>query len=193
MAIDLITAAEAGDVESVLKLIQSGANLDAVDERGRTAMMAATHGNHPSVVAALIDAGADVDKQDNLHDNPFLYAGAEGLLEILRLTIAAGASTKLVNRYGGSALIPACHHGYPECVFELLTTTDIDINHVNNLGWTALIEAVILSDGGPVHQKIVQILVDHGADLSLGDHDGVTALQHARKRGYVEMVTILEK
>ena len=188
----LIAAAESGDIATVSRLIEEGVDLDQVDQRGRTAMMAATHGNHPSVVKALIDAGADVDSQDHMKDNPFLYAGAEGLLEILRLTIAAGASTNLVNRYGGSALIPACHHGYPDCVLELLTTTDVNVDHVNSLGWTALIEAVILSDGGPVHQQIVQILVDHGANLTIGDNDGVTALQHARNRGYHEMVAILE-
>ena len=189
---NLIIAAEQGDLVSLSMQLASSVDIDAVDGRGRTAVMAATHGNHPDVVKLLIEAGADIHTQDNMNDNPFLYAGAEGLLEILRLTIAAGANTKLVNRYGGSALIPACHHGYPDCVLELLTTTDVDINHVNNLGWTALIEAVILSDGGPVHQRIVQILVDHGADLSIGDNDGVTALEHAKNRGYGEMVRILE-
>ena len=189
---EFISAAESGDGASVSRTLESGVNIDAVDGRGRTAVMAATHGNHPDVVKLLIEAGADIHIQDNMKDNPFLYAGAEGLLEILRLTIAAGANTKLVNRYGGSALIPACHHGYPDCVLELLTTTDVDIDHVNNLGWTALIEAVILSDGGPIHQRIVQILVDHGADLSIGDRDGVTALEHAQNRGYGEMVRILE-
>ena len=188
---NLIQASEVGDLALVHSILDSGVDIDAVDDRGRTAVMAATHGNHPSVVQALIQAGANIHIKDNMRDNPFLYAGAEGLLEILRLTIAAGADTKLVNRYGGSALIPACHHGYPDCVLELLTTTDVDIDHVNNLGWTALIEAVILSDGGPIHQRIVQILVDHGADLSIGDNDGVTALEHARSRGYNEMVRIL--
>ena len=187
----LNTAAESGNAELVQQLISQKVDLDAVDERGRTAVMAATHGNHPAVVKLLIEAGANIHIQDNMKDNPFLYAGAEGLLEILRLTIAAGADTKLVNRYGGSALIPACHHGFPDCVLELLTTTDIDIDHANNFGWTALIEAVILSDGGPVHQRIVQILVDHGADLAIGDNEGITALEHARNRGYAEMIRIL--
>jgi len=189
--VNLIQASESGDLALVRTILATEVNIDAVDDRGRTAVMAATHGNHPAVVNVLIEAGANIHIQDNMRDNPFLYAGAEGLLKILRLTIAAGPNTKLVNRYGGSALIPACHHGYPDCVMELLTTTDVNIDHVNNLGWTALIEAVILSDGGPVHQRIVQILVDHGADLSIGDIDGVTALEHARSRGYVEMVRIL--
>ncbi len=192
MSIELIHASEKGNLESVNELLKTNVDIDAVDDRGRTAVMAATHGNHPSVVKALIDAGANIHIQDNMKDNPFLYAGAEGLLEILRLTIAAGPNTKIINRYGGSALIPACHHGYPDCVLELLNTSDVDINHVNNLGWTALIEAVILSDGGPIHQRIVQILVDHGADISIGDNDGVTALDHARKRDYSEMVQILD-
>ena len=155
-------------------------------------MMAATQANHPAVVEHLINAGANIDIQDGLRDNPFLYAGAEGLIEILRLTIAAGANAKLTNRFGGTALIPACHHGYPDCVMELLTTTDVDVNHINRLGWTALMEAVILSDGGPTHQRIVQILVDHGADRSITDNDGFSPLQHAVSRGFTDMARILQ-
>lgn len=187
----LTQAAEQGNQKAVFELIASGTSINSVDSRGQTALMAATHANQIDMVRVLLENGADVDLQDNMNDNPFLYAGAEGLLEILKLTIAAGANTKLTNRYGGTALIPACHHGYPECVLELLDTTDVDIDHLNNLGWTALIEAVILSDGGPVHQRIVQILLDHGADRSIGDFDGITPLEHAQRKGYAEMVKIL--
>jgi ankyrin repeat protein len=69
----------------------------------------------------------------------------------------------------------------------LLTHTDVDVNHINNLGWTALLEAVVLSDGGPRHQKIVQLLIDHNADVTIADKDGVTPLQHARQRGFAEI------
>jgi ankyrin repeat protein len=187
----LIQAAECGNQKAVFELIASGVPIDSTDSRGRSAVMAAAHANQIDMVRALLESGANVDLQDNMKDNPFLYSGAEGFLEILKLTIAAGANTKLTNRYGGTALIPACHHGHPECVLELLDTTNVDIDHVNNLGWTALIEAVILSDGGPVHQRIVQILVDHGADKSIGDFDGITPLEHAQRKGYVEIVKIL--
>lgn len=94
----LITSAEKGDTTAVRSLLQQGADVDAQDERGRTAIMAATHGNHPETVKVLIDAGADINRQDNIQDNPFLYAGATGRLEILRLMIDAGADTKLLNR-----------------------------------------------------------------------------------------------
>ena len=75
--------------------------------------------------------------------------------------------------------------------FQLLTTS-VDVDHVNNLGWTALLEAVILGDGGPAHTQIVRLLVDGGANVSIPDRGGVTALQHARRSGYREIVSILE-
>ncbi|HET9222073.1 MAG TPA: ankyrin repeat domain-containing protein, partial [Roseiflexaceae bacterium] len=162
----LIAAAERGDTAGVRQLLQDGANIDARDERGRTAVMAATHGNRVDTVAALIEAGADINIRDNRLDNPFLYAGAEGLLDILKLTIAAKADTRLTNRFGGTALIPAAERGHVAVVEELLTHTDVDVNHINNLGWTALLEAIVLSDGGPRHQQIVQLLIEHGADVN---------------------------
>lgn len=187
----LIQAAEAGDVSAVLSLLQAGAQINATDERGRTAVMAATHANRVKAVQALIEAGADINIRDNLMDNPFLYASAEGLYEIVQLTIEAGADTRLTNRFGGTALIPACERGHVEIVRELLTRTDVDVNHVNNLGWTALLEAIILSDGGPRHQEIVKLLVDHGADVNIPDGNGVTPLEHAQARGFQEIERIL--
>lgn len=188
----LIQAAEAADTVAVARLIRQGADLDGRDARGRTPLMAATQANAVEVVRELLDAGADVDLQDNRLDNPFLYAGAEGLLDILRLTIAAGADTRLTNRFGGTALIPAAERGHVEAVRELLTMTDVDVNHVNNLGWTALLEAIVLSDGGPRHQTIVALLLEHGADPAIADFDGVTPLAHARGRGFREIAALLE-
>jgi ankyrin repeat protein len=189
----LIQAAEAGDLAAAREALAAGANIDGQDERGRTAVMAATHANQVEMVRALIEAGADVDIRDNRLDNPFLYAGAEGLLEILRLTIDAGADPRLTNRFGGTALIPAAERGHVEVVRELLARTDVNVNHVNNLGWTALLEAVILGDGGERHQEIARMLIEAGADVNLADGEGDTPLAHARARGQAEMVKILEQ
>jgi len=125
-----------------------------------------------------------------MQDSPFLYAGAEGRLEILRLTLAAGADLASTNRYGGTALIPAAHHGHVETVRELLKTK-IDVNHVNRLGWTALLEAIILGDGGATHTEIVRLMVAHGAKLQLADVQGVTPLAHAEQRGQHAIARIL--
>jgi ankyrin repeat protein len=187
----LISAAERGDTTTVLELIADGAAINAQDARGRTPLMAATHANRVETVGVLIRAGADSNIRDDREDNPFLYAGAEGLLDILRLTIAGGADTKMTNRFGGTALIPAAERGHVAIVEELLTHTDVDVNHINNLGWTALLEAIVLSDGGPRHQQIVRLLIDHGADVTIADKDGVTPLQHARQRGFTEIERML--
>lgn len=188
---ELIQAAERGDERRVRELIAQGAPLNGQDADGRTAAMAATHGNYAQVVGALLEAGADVNIRDKRLDNPFLYAGAEGYIEILKLAWASGADPKITNRFGGTALIPACERGHVKVVNYLLTETTVDVNHINNLGWTCLLEAVILSDGGPAHQEIVRMVIEHRADANIADKDGVTPLQHATRQGFAEIAQIL--
>jgi ankyrin repeat protein len=182
----LLEAARAGDAAKIESLIASGAPLEARDDARRTALLIATRANHVDAARALITAGADVNAKDDIRDTPYLYAGAQGRIEILKLILATGkADLKDTNRYGGTALIPAAEKGHPEAV-RMLIEAGVDIDHVNNLGWTALLEAVVLSDGGPVHQEIVGLLVDAGA-RNIPDRDGVTPLQHAQARGFAEI------
>jgi ankyrin repeat protein len=189
----LIQAAGRQETELVSRLIEKGADINTQDSKGRTAAMIATYNNDVETAKTLIEAGADVNIQDNIENNPFLYAGAEGYIEILKLTIAAGADPALTNRYGGTALIPASEHGYVDVIEELLTNTDIDINHVNDLGWTALLEAIILNDGNEKQQQTVKLLIDHGADVNIPDNNNVTPLQHAREKGLKDIEQILLK
>lgn len=188
----LVAAAANGNTSRVLDLLQKGADVNARGARGRTPVMAAAYGNHIETVEALIGRGADVNLRDNQLNNPFLYAGAEGFLDLLKLTVAAGADPKLTNRFGGTALIPAAERGHVEVLKYLLTRTNIDINHVNNLGWTALLEAIVLSDGGPRHREIVAILIQHGANVNIPDRSGHTPLHHAKARGFKEIQALLE-
>jgi ankyrin repeat protein len=189
---DLRVAAERGDVPGVIALLDTGADPDAADARGRTAVTAAAFGGHAGVVRELIDAGADVNLQDDERYNAVLSTGVTGDVEVLREVLRAKPDLTIRNKFGGIAIIPACERGHVELVRELLDTTDIDVNHVNDLGWTALLEAVILADGGAAHVEIVRRLLERGADRSLADQDGVTAVEHARARGYTEMVAVLE-
>jgi uncharacterized protein len=189
----LIQAAERKDVDTILRLIEEGVDINTQDSDGRTSTMIATYNNDTELAKILIDAGADVNIQDDMKNNPFLYAGAEGYLDILKLTIKAGADPSITNRYGGTALIPASEHGYVDVINELLSKTDIDINHVNDLGWTAMLEAIILNNGDGKQQQTVQLLIDHGADVNIPDKDNVTPLQHAREKGFKEIEHILVK
>ncbi len=188
----LLAAAVTGDVAAIAAAIAGGADVDARDDRGRTPLMVATESRQTEAFRALLAAGANVDLQDDKQDNPFLYAGAEGLLDILRLANEAGADPTITNRYGGVAVIPASERGHVEVVRYLLTYTAVDVNHINDLGWTALLEAILLSDAGPGHQQIVALLIEHGADVDLADGDGVRPLAHARARGQTEITALLK-
>lgn len=187
---DLLLAAERGDVAGAKSALSAGVPVDTRDGRGRTALLIATHANHPAVARVLIAAGADVNAKDSIEDTPFLYAGAEGRNEILKMTLKAGANLKDTNRYGGTALVPAAHHGHPETV-RILLQTKIDIDHINKLGWTALLEAVILGNGDKTYVDIVRQLLAAGANPNIADRDGVTPLQHARKRGQSAIAAML--
>ncbi|WP_054771823.1 ankyrin repeat domain-containing protein [Lysinibacillus pakistanensis] len=187
----LFQAVEKGELDTLQNALDQKVDINAQDSKKRTALMIATYNQDVEAVKLLIDAGANVNIQDDLLNTPFLYAGAEGYLDILKLTIQAGADPTIVNRYGGTALIPAAEHGHVEVIEELLNNTTIDVNHVNRLGWTALMEAIILNNGNPIQQTVVQLLIDHGADVNIPDNDNVTPLQHAKKQGFKEIENIL--
>jgi len=187
----LLLSATLGDTETVMKLIKDGANINVSGDKGETPVMAATYHNHVETVKALIDAGADIEFPDENKENPFLYASKEGYVDIVKLTIDAGTNIRETNRHGGTALIPAAERGHVEVVKELVGRTDIDVNYRNDLGWTALLEAIVLGNGSENHKQIVQLLIDHGADVNMADRDGVTPLEHAENRGFKEIANML--
>lgn len=108
----------------------------------------------------------------------------------MKLILEDKPDFSLYNRFGGTPLIPAAERGHVDMV-KLLVKTHVAIDHVNHLGWTALLEAIVLSEGGPRHQQIVQVLVDAGADVNIPDKEDVRPVQHARQKGFENIVKIL--
>jgi ankyrin repeat protein len=187
----LITAAGAGDIDTVQRLLTEGASVDAADLNGQTALIAAAWGNHLAVACALIEAGADVNTQDSTQQSAYLIATSEGYLELLEMTLDAGADVRSLDSYRGTGLIRAAERGHVGVV-ERLLQTEIAVDHVNRLGLTALLEAIMFGDGGPGHTEVVRLLVGAGADVNRADGNGVTPLAHAQQRGFTEIVAILE-
>ncbi len=187
---ELLDAAAAGDADRVTAALASGADIEARDEHERTALLLAATYDHVDVARLLIANGADPDALDDRHDTPWLVTGVTGSVAMLEVLLPASPDLTIRNRFGGVAVIPASHRGHVDYVRRVVQT-DIDINHVNDPGWTALLEAVILGDGSERWQQIVQILLDAGADPTIADLDGVTPLEHARAKGYDEIVRIL--
>ena len=188
----LHAAAASGDVAVIRRLAGAGEKLDARDGNGRTPLHVAAFRGQVEAIRALIAAGADPGLFDNQRYDAVTIVSVTEDVSALKALLASGASAKLTtSRYDGTALIAAAHLGHDGIVRELIKA-GAPLDHVNNLGWTALIEAVILGDGGKRHVETVRALLVAGADRNLADRQGVTPLQHARSRGYAAMVTLLE-
>lgn len=188
----LVAAVEKNDLQFVTQALQNGANVNTSDNKKRSLLLIATNNGNIEMARLLVKNGANVNQQADNLDSPFLYAGASGQTALVQLYLNNGARFDIFNRYNGSALIPACERGHVETVRLLANTKNYPIDHVNRLGWTGLMEAVILGDGGQKHQQIVQILKDAGAKMDIPDHDGVTPLQHAERRGFKEIAAIIK-
>lgn len=182
---------KSGNIQAVQALIHSNIDLEQRNSQGETALMNAIYSKQWDIAKLLMQAGADVNAQDNMQNSPFLYAGAEGYLEIVKLSLNYQPDFNVYNRYGGTALIPAAEKGHVETVRLLANVPNYPINHVNKLGWTALVEAVVLSDGSAPYVEIIKILLEAGADKTIPDKNGVSALQHAEKKGYKEIAALL--
>ncbi len=189
---DIIDLVERNDLAAVKIALENGAKANSQDKNKRSLLLIATINQQLEMAQLLIAHGADVNMQADNLDSPFLYAGASGQTVLVKLYLANGARFDVFNRYNGSALIPACERGHVETVKVLVNTKGFPVDHVNRLGWTALLEAVILGDGSKKYQQIVQILKDGGANVNIADKDGVTALKHAKNRGHQEIIRILE-
>lgn len=191
--IRLRAAAASGDAAAVEVALAEGAALEGRDEHGRTALLLAVLEDHVEVARVLVGCGADPDALDERSDTPFLVTGVTGSVAMLDVLLPANPDTTITNRYGGVAVIPASERGHVDYVTAVLDRTDIDVNHVNDLGWTALLEAVILGDGGAAHVAIVNCLLDHGADSTIADKEGVTPLEHAQQRGFDVLESALQR
>ncbi|MFJ1758310.1 ankyrin repeat domain-containing protein [Kitasatospora sp. NPDC088134] len=187
----LLTAAHRGDLAAARSALADGARLEARDERGRTPLLLAVLADAVPVAEFLVAAGADPDAQDEREDSAWLATGVTGSVPMLRALLPAGPDVGLTNRFGGVSLIPAAERGHVAYVRAVLAETDIDVDHVNRLGWTALLEAVILGDGGRAHTEVVRLLLAAGATPDLPDADGVTPLQHAERRGFEALAELL--
>jgi len=186
----LLAAATSGDADAAAVALRAGAGLEVRDGRQRTPLLLAVTEDRLDVARLLVALGADPDALDDRHDTPWLVTGVTGSVPMLEVLLPAGPDLTIRNRFGGVAVIPASERGHVEYV-RRVAQTGIDVNHVNDPGWTALLEAVVYGDGSARYQEIVRILLSAGADPSIGDAQGRTALDHAVARGHRAVADIL--
>jgi ankyrin repeat protein len=188
----LHAAAAAGSVAEIERLVAAGANRELRDGNGRTPLHVAAYRKQYEAARLLMKRGANPNALDAQRYDIVTIAAVADDVPMLKVALEGGASAKNVTSpYDGTALIAAAHLGHDEVV-KVLIAAGAPLDHVNNLRWTALIEAIVLGDGGKRHVETLRALVAAGANPNLADGRGTTPLALARGRGYTEMVKILE-
>jgi len=188
----LHAAAATGNAAAIERLVKSGAALEARDANKRTPLHVAIFAHQAAAARALLKAGADANALDAQRYDIVTIAAVADDVEMLKLALAGGCKAgNITSPYDGTALIAAAHLGHDEVV-RILIAAKAPLDHVNNLGWTAVIESIVLGDGGKRHVATLAALVKAGANVNLADRNGATPLALAKGRGYTEMVKILE-
>lgn len=187
----LHAAAARGDVAEIERLASTGQKIDALDDRRRTPLhVAAFFGRHEAA-KTLLARGANANALEQQRYDIVTIAAVNDDVPMLKIALAGGGDAKTITSpYDGTALIAAAHLGHDEIVRTLIAA-GAPLDHVNNLGWTALIESIVLGDGGKRHTATLAALVKAGANVNIADRSGQTPLTLARGRGYADMVAIL--
>lgn len=189
----LLSAAARGDSATISALLAKGAKPDIRDRYERTPLHVAAYQKQHEAMRVLVTAGANPNALEHDRYDIVTIAAVANEVPTLKVALALGCSAKnITSRYDGTALIAAAHLGHAEVV-RILIQAGAPLDHINNLGWTALIESIVLGDGGPRHVATLKALVEAGANVNLADRNGRTPLTLARGRGYPEMAEILRK
>ncbi len=187
-------AAKTGNIEQLKQLLlEDNTMIDSTNRARQTAVLIAAMNKEYETVQFLIEQGANLNLQDETCLNPFLWGCLQNDLTLVRMMVKAGVNLDVTTRFGGVGITPAAEKGYVEIVKELLETTEINVNHTNTVGWTPLLEAIVLNDGGQKQQEIIRLLLEYGANPNMSDKYGKTPLTLAKEKGYAQIAAILQE
>lgn len=164
-------------LEVVRVLLNAGADIEAQDDDGCTALMYAAAGKEKiDIMKALLDAGADVEVEDECGYTALLTAIDENNVEGVRILIAAGADVNKRTELGYRALSFAAPLNDVDAV-RILLDAGADINAKDYGGQTALILAACHND----NHEVIELLLNAGADVNVKDSRGKTAFDYAKE------------
>ena len=182
----LIDTARTQDSEGVRKLLAAGADPNAKDKSGRTALMEAAFGGYTETLHILLEKGAEVNAQDTVGWSALMRAAFSRRNESIRLLLEKGADVKAKDKEGRTALFWAATSGHTDTV-RLLNAKGARVNVKDAHGWTPLMSAADLG-----YVDTVRELLAKGADPTVKDRDGNTAKSLAEKYEYKDVAGVLQ-
>ena len=173
----LHAAAAKGDINEIERLVKAGSPIDARDNRARTPLHVAVYMRKPDAARTLMRLGADPNALELQQYDIVTIAAVADDVPTLEVALEGGCkATNVTSPYQGTAA--AAHLGHDEVVRTLIAAK-APLDHVNNLGWTALI-SIVLGDGGKRHTATLKAIVDAGANVNLVGRSGDKPLTLAK-------------
>jgi len=176
----LFAAINSLSLEEVRNVLVSGCDVNKPDRDGNFALHRAAFRQSVDIVSELLEMGADPDARGYAKETPLMKARCE---EVARLLVDRGATIDATDEAGMTPLMHAANLDAPEVV-SFLIERGADVNARSRIGATPLIYAVYsrsMSLREPESCDVVDLLISGGADLSVKDNNGITALGAAKQ------------
>eukprot|EP00667_Euglena_gracilis_P000524 EG_transcript_524 len=178
-------AAEAGDLEAVLRLVCAKAAVDRASFGGRTPLYAACENGHLAVAVLLVGVGAAVNHNDNFGRTPLNVAATNGHTEVVQLLLSAQAAVDYADKSGCTPLSAACQNGHLP-VATLLVGAGAELDRADERCRTPLHVVAKFR-----YTELAQLLVSAQASVDQKDNIGRTPLHIAAQNVHPEMVKLL--
>jgi len=200
----LVAAYRNKNIEVFKLIADQGVSLRAKDKQGNSALTIAANRNTQEIVEFFIAQGLDPNHKNKQGISPLLNLASRSIddeeqsnnaLGIMRQLIAAGAKVRDIDNAGNTPLINAIRNQHGLATIDYLIDQGADINKVNKEELSALMVAAMLS----TDDKIIKLLLDHGANADQADSFGDTAIElvgdndHLMRTGAVNMILDAQK
>ena len=182
----LVAAVKSGDAAAVRALVRKGADVNAQEVDGTSALHWAAHGNDVQVARLLIDAGARVAAANRYGVRPLTLACVNGNAALVELLLRAGADPNTAAPNGETALMTAARTGVAAAV-KALVERGADVNARES--WRA--QTALMWAAAEGHADVVRELVARGADIAARSNAGFTPLLFAAREGRIPAVSAL--
>jgi ankyrin repeat protein len=155
---DIIEATKQNNLETIIKLIKEGTDLNLQDINGNTALIWASHNGHLEIVIELIKANVNINLQNKNGDSALIWACCKGNIEIIIELIKANANINLQNKNGSTALF------YVSGKSIKVTTNLIRINENNN-SQEEYKDIIFINSNNYKYIKIIKMLIKNNENI----------------------------